>query len=368
MLFMQQIQEKTHETARWQAVLERDTQADGAFVYGVTTTRIYCRPSCPSRRPKRENARFFETIEEAKQAGFRACQRCRPDESKTAALKRVEQACLLIAENLQVPLSLGELAAQTGESAGHLQRTFKQVTGVSPREYGEALRLKIVKTSLKNGDSILGAQSEAGFGSRALYERAPTQLGMTPATYKRGGAGAQIRFGIAPCDLGFLLVAATPLGLCSVSLGDAPDELESALRSEFLHAEIERDDKHLQAHLQTLLRHLEGQQPHLDLPLDVQATAFQRRVWQELRAIGYGQTRTYAQIAQMLGQPTAARAVARACATNPVALAVPCHRVVREGGALAGYRWGIARKKALLKKESKESQAPKDEGPRGSLK
>ena len=176
---------------------------------------------------------------------------------------------------------------------------------------------------------------------------------MTPASYKRGGAGAQIRFGIAPCALGFLLVAATPQGICSITLGDTPEKLESALRAEFSKAEIVRDDENLQAHLQTLLRHLEGKKPHLDLPLDVQATAFQRRVWQELRAIGYGQTRTYSQVAEAINQPSAVRAVARACATNPVALAIPCHRVVREGGALAGYRWGLQRKKAILERESK---------------
>ena len=346
----------TTENARWQAVLERDGSAN--FVYGVTSTRIYCRPSCPSRRPKRENARFFDTPHDAKRAGFRPCQRCHPDEEKTASLTRVEQVCRLIEANLETPLSLQELAAQSEISAAHLQRTFKQVTGVSPRQYGEALRLQKVKSSLQNGDSILEAQNEAGFGSRALYQRAPTQLGMTPATYKRGGAGAKISFGIAPCPLGFLLVAATPQGICSITLGDSPSELESALRAEFLRAEIKRDDENLQAHLQTLLRHLEGKQAPLDLPLDVQATAFQRRVWQELRAIGYAQTRTYSQVAKSLEQPSAVRAVARACATNPVALVVPCHRVVRQGGALAGYRWGIERKKAILQQESEIKKRP----------
>lgn len=351
----QSAKESAKESARWQAVLERNGQRDGVFVYGVTSTRIYCRPTCPSRRPKRDNVRFFDTPEEAAQAGFRPCQRCQPDEieTKTASIKRVEHACRLIEENLQKPLSLDELAARTGGSASHLQRTFKQITGVSPREYGEALRLKIVKGSLQDGDSIVGAQSEAGFGSRALYERAPGQFGMTPATYKRGGDGAQIKFVIAPCPLGFLLVAATTQGICSIMLGDTPDALETDLRVEFPQAGIQRDNGTLQVHLQTLLRHLAGKEPHLDLPLDVQATAFQRRVWRELQAIGYGQTRTYAQVAQALGEPNAVRAVARACATNPVALAIPCHRVVRTGGALAGYRWGIERKKALLAEEGK---------------
>lgn len=350
---MQIIDVQNLENARWQAVLSRDAKADSTFVYGVTSTRIYCRPSCPSRRPKRENARFFDSPSDAQNAGFKACQRCRPDE-KTQAQRRVEKTCQLIAENLDSPLSLEELAAQTGSSASHLQRSFKEIIGVSPREYGDALRLQKVKSNLQNGDSILSAQNEAGFGSRGLYERAPSQLGMTPATYQRGGAGAQIRFTVAPCNLGFLLVAATHKGICSITLGDSSEELETNLRVEFPHAKIRRDDGELQTHVQTLLRHLAGQEPHLDLPLDVQSTAFQRRVWQELRAIGYGQTRTYSQVAHSLGQPSAVRAVARACATNPVALAVPCHRVVREGGALAGYRWGIERKKTLLQNETAE--------------
>lgn len=340
------------DKARWLAVLNRDTRADGAFVYGVTSTRIFCRPSCPSRRPQQHNTRFFDAPQQAMQAGFRACRRCRPEQFQTQQVARVEQACRLIEDHLETPLSLEQLATQTGVSPTHLQRTFKQITGVSPREYGEVLRLNTVKHQLQNGDSILDAQAEAGLSSRALYERAPEQLGMTPASYRKGGAGAEISFAIAPCALGFLLVAATARGICSITIGDASEELESALRAEFSKAEIRRHDEELNAHLQILLRHLEGEEPHLDLPLDVQSTAFQRRVWQELRAIGYGQTRTYAQVAKSLGQPTASRAVARACATNPVALAIPCHRVLREGGALAGYRWGLERKKKLLKKES----------------
>ncbi len=345
--------DETTESAFWQAVQNRDEHADGTFVYGVASTHIFCRPSCPSRRPKRENVRFFESPNAASQAGFRACKRCRPDQFQTGQVARVQQACRLIEEHLDAPLSLAELSEKVGGSAFHLQRTFKQVTGVSPREYADALRLKSLKTQLQNGDSVIGAQYEAGYGSsRALYERTPAQLGMTPATYRRGGAGARIAFSTQPCPLGYLLVAATSHGVCSVALGDDPATLEAALREEFPAAAVHRDDVELGTHMQALLHFLEGHEPHLDLPLDVQATAFQRRVWQELRAIGYGQTRTYAQVAQAIGQPTAVRAVARACATNPVALVVPCHRVVRDGGALAGYRWGIERKKQLLKRES----------------
>lgn len=345
---------KDTEEAPWQAVLNRDASADGTFVYAVTSTRIFCRPSCPSRRPQRTNVRFFNTVEEAKQNGFRACQRCKPEQFQTQQVARIEQACRLIEEHLETPLSLEHLATQAGVSPTHLQRTFKQVTGVSPREYGEALRLKAVKHQLQNGHSISGAQNEVGLSSRALYERAPEQLGMTPASYQKGGAGAQISFTIAPCHWGFLLVAATERGICSITMGDAHEELESALRAEFPKATVTRDDGALKVHLQMLLYHLEGKEPHLDLPLDVQSTAFQRRVWQELRAIGYGQTRTYSQVAKSLGQPDAVRAVARACATNPVALAIPCHRVVREGGALAGYRWGLERKKKLLEQEQEK--------------
>ena len=343
--------EHENDEARWQAVLNRDANADGTFVYGVASTKIFCRPSCPSRRPQRPNAHFFATTKEAEQAGFRACHRCRPEEFQTQQIERIEHACHLIEQNLEAPLSLNELAAQTGSSPAHLQRSFKQVTGVSPREYSEALRLKTLKHHLQNGDSILTAQNETGLSSRALYKRAPQQLGMTPASYGRGGAGAHILFTIAPCALGFLLAATTKRGICSISIGDSQEELEDALHAEFPRAQIARDDEELTEHLQLLISHLEGKEPHLRLPLDVQSTAFQRRVWQELCAIGYGQTRTYSQVAKSLGQPSAARAVARACATNPVALAIPCHRILREGGALAGYRWGLERKEALLKRE-----------------
>lgn len=340
------------DTTRWQAVQDRDERADGDFVYGVHSTHIFCRPSCPSRRPHRGGVSFFDSPGDAVQSGYRPCKRCQPDQFQTQQVARVERACRLIESNLDEPLSLSELAAQTGGSAFHLQRTFKHLTGVTPREYADALRLKQLKTTLQNRASVLAAQNDAGFkSSRGLYERAPSQLGMTPATYKRGGTGASMAFSITPCAMGYLLVSATKTGISSVTLGDTPETLEAELRKEFPDAELHRDDGELKSHVQSLLRYLEGQEPHLDLPLDVQSTAFQRRVWQELQAIGYGQTRTYSQVAQSLGQPSAVRAVARACATNPVGLVIPCHRVVREGGALAGYRWGLERKKALLARE-----------------
>ncbi|HVF09853.1 MAG TPA: bifunctional DNA-binding transcriptional regulator/O6-methylguanine-DNA methyltransferase Ada [Abditibacteriaceae bacterium] len=340
------------EEACWQAVLGRDEYSAGAFVYGVRSTLIFCRPSCPSRRPQREQVRFFALPELAVKAGFRPCKRCRPDQPVKVQVARVQAACRLIEAHLDKPLSLAELSRQVGGSSYHLQRTFKQVTGITPREYADALRLGQLKTKLQDGETVLGALYDAGYGSsRGLYERAPAQLGMTPATYQRGGKGANIIFSIAPCPLGLLLVAATQKGICAVSLGDSAETLEVALHKEFPAAEVRRDEAQLHGWLQALLRFLEGQEPHLDLPLDVQATAFQRRVWQVLHSINYGETRTYAQVAAAGGQPTAVRAVARACATNPVALVVPCHRVVRGDGSLGGYRWGLERKKKLLAQE-----------------
>jgi len=336
----------------WQAVLERDGRADGAFVYGVRSTLIFCRASCPSRRPRRDNALFFASPQAAAKAGFRACKRCRPEQFASVPVQRVRRACRLIEASAGEPLALGELSRQVGGSACHLQRTFKQVTGITPRQYAEALRLGRLKTSLQAGQAVTGALYGSGYGSsRGLYERAPSQLGMTPASYGRGGQGARILFCVVPCALGFLLVAATERGICSVSLGDSACELEAALRGEFPAAAIQQDEAALQGWAASLLKLLQGREPHHALPLDVQATAFQWRVWQALRLIGAGETRSYSQVAASIGQPTAVRAVARACATNPVALIVPCHRVVREGGAMAGYRWGLERKKKLLDSE-----------------
>ena len=343
------------DAARWQAVLNRDERADGVFVYGVCSTRIYCRAACPSRRPRRENARFFETPEDAQRAGFRACKRCRPAHFASEPVARVRQACRIIERNAEQnagAASLEELGARVGMSPSHLQRSFKRVTGVSPREYAESLRLRQLKAGLQRGATVLNAALDAGYHSTGgLYQNASAQLGMTPATYARGGKNARLWFGIAPCELGYILVATTEIGVCSLALGDEPGALENELRAEFFAATIERDDARLQAHLQTVIPLLSGQMPHNALPLDVRATAFQWRVWRELCAIPAGETRSYLQVAQALEMPTAARAVARACATNPVALVVPCHRVVRGDGSLSGYRWGIERKARLLEAE-----------------
>ena len=339
---------------RWCAVLAADASQDGAFVYAVRSTGIYCRPSCPSRRPKRALVSFFPVPEAAERAGFRACRRCRPRDVKPrdAHLEVVRRACHAIEAQAEGAVTLAALGRKVGMSPHHLQRVFTRVMGISPRAYADARRLGRVKARLKAGDDVTGALYEAGYGSSSrLYERANGQLGMTPATYKRGGAGARVAYAIAGSSLGRLLVAATEKGICMVCLGDSDQELEWELHNEFPAAAVDRDDQALGAWLGALLRYLAGREPHLELPLDVRATAFQWRVWQALRAIPYGERRSYKEIAAVLGQPKAARAVGRACATNPVPLIVPCHRAVGSDGELTGYRWGVKRKEALLAQE-----------------
>lgn len=254
------------------------------------------------------------------------------------------------------PVSLKELSDHTGVSPWHLQRQFKRVLGVSPRQYDDALRMKRLRKGLKSGVGVAGATFEAGYGSSSrVYERAASALGMTPASYAKGGKGQQIRFGMAPCALGLVLVAATPRGICRVQLGSNGQAMIHQLRSEFAEAEVDRDDAGLEFYLEEILRRLEGEAPHQDLPLDIRATAFQRRVWEELRRIPAGETRTYAQVAAAIGHPAAVRAVGNACANNPVAIAIPCHRVLRNNGNLGGYAWGIKRKQALIAAEKSRS-------------
>jgi AraC family transcriptional regulator of adaptative response/methylated-DNA-[protein]-cysteine methyltransferase len=280
-----------------------------------------------------------------------------PQKATETQVAIVQQACRYIETHLEEPLTLATLAAQVGHSPGHLQRMFKRVTGISPREYADACRLGRLKTRLKERKTVTTAMYEAGYGSSSrLYERAAAQLGMTPGTYQRGGRGMSLRYTVTDCPLGRLLLAATERGISAVYLGDRDSPLEEALQREYPAAEMTRDDTGLGEWLGDLLEHLAGRRPHLDLPLDVQATAFQRRVWQELQAIPYGQTRSYSEIAQQIGRPKAARAVARACATNPVSVVIPCHRVVREDGGLGGYRWGLERKEKLLGQEQQTAQ------------
>ena len=353
---------------KWQAVEKRDRGADGAFVYAVRSTGIYCRPSCPSRKPQREHVEFFSLPEAAEQKGFRACLRCRPRvahlrDPRTAAVAKVcrEIEAQIGADGSQPPnpdagnarMTLGTLSSTAGMSAHQLERAFRSVMGISPRQYADARRMRRLKSRLRKGDDVTTALYDAGFGSSSrLYERAPAQLGMTPATYRQGGAGMKIHYTIVGSPLGRLLVAATVRGISALYLGKDDGPLESSLRQEYPRAEIRRDSNGLKGWVRKILAHLRGREPNLDLPTDVQATAFQRRVWEELRKIPYGATRTYSQVARAMGEPKAIRAVARACATNPVSVVVPCHRVVREDGKLAGYRWGLERKQALLEHES----------------
>lgn len=343
-----------HEDLYWQAVRTRDHRSDGAFIYAVRSTGIYCKPSCPSRRPRREQVVFFPVPQAAEEAGFRPCQRCRPEGTKQSSpqVELVQQACRYIEAHSEEPLTLASLSEQVHISPYHLQRVFKRIMGITPRQYLQARRVEHLKTQIKEGAAVTSALYEVGYGSSSrLYEQAPAQLGMTPSAYRKGGQSTSIHYTIVDCSLGRLLVAATERGLCAVSLGNADAELEAALLSEYPAASIQRDETDLSQWVNALLGHLNGQQPHLDLPLDIQATAFQRRVWEELQAIPYGETCSYGEIAGRLGDAKKARAVALACANNPVALVIPCHRVVRGDGTIGGYRWGVERKQKLLAQE-----------------
>lgn len=346
------------ETMMWQAVTARAAQYDDEFVFAVRTTGIYCKPSCPARRPQRENVRFFQQPAQAEEAGFRPCQRCHPNQAMPPEpnLALMQAVCQTIDNQADRPPTLAELGQQFGMSPFHLQRTFKRIVGVTPKQYAAARRAERLKRRLKENLTVTEAIYEAGYSSSSsAYGEATGQLGMTPAVYRRGGQATTITFAIVPCPLGYLLVAATPMGLCAVRLGDSREELAATLSSEFPAASVQPDDGQLESWIHRLQDYLAGAQPHFDLPLDVRATAFQRRVWQALQAIPYGSTRSYSQVAAAIGQPTAARAVARACAANPVALVVPCHRVVREDGSLSGYRWGIQRKETLLALEADQA-------------
>lgn len=347
--------EQMDDDQRWQAVLAHDPNADGRFYYAVRSTGIYCRPSCPARRPQRGNVGFFADADAAERAGYRPCRRCHPRDGGADAASReaVLRACALIAARDTVP-TLAELGAHVGLSPAHLQRVFTQAMGVSPRRYAAARRLDRAKERLQGGDSVTTALYGAGYGSaRGFYEQAPDQLGMPPAVYRNGGRGQRLAYTLVASRLGRLLIAATARGICAVRIGEPNEDeaLVAALRAEFPAAAIERDDALLAPEASVLLDHLAGRRLDLDLPLDVQGTAFQARVWAALRAIPRGETRSYSQVAAAIGAPTAARAVARACATNPVALVVPCHRVVGADGSLAGYRWGVERKRRLLDSE-----------------
>jgi AraC family transcriptional regulator, regulatory protein of adaptative response / methylated-DNA-[protein]-cysteine methyltransferase len=352
------IQPDVHDLAedrRWHAVIARDSARDGEFVFAVSTTGVYCRPSCPARRPRREKVTFFLHPEQAEQAGFRACLRCRPRSvGGNSQSDWAKEVCRYIEQHLDEPVTLEQLGKAFRQSPFHLQRRFKAAIGISPREYADSCRLRLLKRNLQAGDNVTRAMYDAGYGSSSrLYERTSSQLGMTPEKYRRGAIAATIRYAISDSPLGRLLVAATDKGVCSIQFARSDGELLEGLKREFPFAVRKHDEGALQAWTGALLAKMTGKELGAALPLDIRATAFQRRVWTYLQLIPFGATRSYGQVAKAIGQPSASRAVARACATNPVAVAIPCHRVVREDGHISGYRWGVERKKALLEMESR---------------
>ena len=334
----------------WEAVLSRDRRCDGRFVYAVSSTRVYCRPSCPSRRPTRNHVTFFDSAQRAEEAGYRACLRCRPQSpAGSDAQERVERARRYLDEHADEPITLRRLAAQVGLSPFHVQRAFTRVVGLSPKAYQDAKRMERFPASSKRGETVTSATYEAGFGSSSrLYARAHADLGMTPSAFRSGGRGVALRYTTVLTAVGRMLVAVTERGIAAVSLGDAESALVTALHHDYPKAVLRRDTKGLEMQVRYFLTCLNGSAAVDHLPLDVKATVFQRKVWQALQQIPCGETRSYQEMARAIEQPTAARAVARACAGNPVAVAVPCHRVVRGDGRLAGYRWGLHRKKQLL--------------------
>lgn len=353
------------DEARWRAVEDRDPLADGTFVYAVVTTGIYCRPGCSARLPKRENIRFFETDAEAQSAGFRPCMRCTPDAGslKERHADAVARACRLIAE-AESPLSLEALAGAVGISPHHFHRIFKSQTGVTPRAYGVAHRARRVREKLGRADTITEAIYDAGFNANSrFYEKSTAMLGMTPKVFRAGGAGEGIRFAIGQCGLGAILVAATDKGICAIFLGDDAEQLARDLQDAFPEAEITGGDAAFDARVAQVVGFVEQPSRGLDLPLDIRGTAFQRQVWEALQVIPTGTTASYTEIAHRIGKPKAVRAVATACAANRIAVAIPCHRIVRTDGSLSGYRWGVERKAELLQREQERVGAMPEDGP-----
>ena len=345
----------TGDDQRWDAVVARDSGRDGDFVFAVSSTGVYCRPSCPARRPRRQNVAFFSHPEQAEKAGFRACLRCRPRSiSGNPQSDWAKEICRYIEQHLDEPITLEHLGKAFHQSPFHLQRRFKAALGITPREYADSCRLRLLKRNLQAGDNVTRAMYDAGYGSSSrLYEKTASQLGMTPDKYRRGAIAATLRYAIADSPLGRMLIAATDKGVCAIQFARSDGELIEGLKREFPFAVRKPDEGGLQAWVEALLSKMAGRELNDALPLDIRATAFQRRVWTYLQSIPFGATRSYGQVAKAIGQPTASRAVARACATNPVAVAIPCHRVVREDGSISGYRWGVERKKTLLEMEQR---------------
>ena len=343
----------TMSDSRWASVVSRDPQADGRFFYSVRTTGVYCRPSCPARPARPENVAFHATVSDAEQAGFRPCKRCRPDQLSLAALQaaRVTELCRFI-ESAEWPLTLEELARLAGMSAYHLHRVFKAATGLTPKGYAGAHRARRMRQGLVTSATVTDAIYDAGYNSGGrFYEQADQLLGMTPTCYRTGGTGAEICFAIGDCSLGCILVARSDRGVCAILMGDEPDALARDLQDRFPKARLIGDDVGFEQLIARVVGFVEAPRLGLDLPLDVRGTAFQQRVWDALRAIPPGQTASYAEIARRIGSPTSVRAVAQACGANALAVAIPCHRVVRSDGGLSGYRWGVERKRALLDRE-----------------
>ncbi len=344
----------SNEQKYWDAIERRDAEWDGTFFFGVATTGVFCRPSCPARRPLRRNVRFYETAEAAERDGLRPCLRCRPLENRSGA--RMEDLCRYLEAHVEEPPDLAELAARAGLSRFHLQRSFKAAVGLTPRQYLEADRLRKLKRSLRESRDVAEAVYDAGFGSSSrVYERVDTRLGMTPGEYRRGGRGVSITYATVESPLGLMLIGATDRGICSLQFGDSREALVEGLRKEYPAAELrpieEPRPAEFEAWIEALRAHLEGSRPKLDLPLDIRASAFQMRVWNYLQSIPYGEVQSYSEVAAGTGQPSATRAVAQACARNHVAILIPCHRVIRGTGELGGYRWGVQRKRALIDAE-----------------
>jgi AraC family transcriptional regulator of adaptative response/methylated-DNA-[protein]-cysteine methyltransferase len=339
---------------RWDAVMQHDATADGAFYYSVRTTGVYCRPSCPARSARRENVAFHATTADAEAAGFRPCRRCRPTEAPLAERRAdaITRACRMIEAADQAP-NLGELAEAVGMSRYHFHRVFREITGVTPKAYGDARRADRVRSELATRPTVTDAIYSSGFESSGrFYASATATLGMTPTEYRAGGKGAAIRFGVGQCSLGAIVVAASDAGVCAILLGDEPDGLVRDLQDRFPEADLIGGDPEFEQWMARVVGFVEAPGVGLDLPLDVRGTAFQRRVWEALREVPSGTTTSYSSIAKRIGAPKAVRAVGQACAANNLAVAIPCHRIVRTDGGLSGYRWGIERKRALLDREA----------------
>ena len=345
---------KSDDDSRWGAVRRRDRAVDGSFVYAVRTTGVYCRPSCAARTPLRENVTFHATCSDAERAGFRPCKRCRPNEASLAEWQAaaVAKACQLIEQAEELP-SLDDLARAANLSRFHFHRVFKAVTGLTPKGYAAAHRGQRVRDELRQSDSVTSAIYGAGFNSNGrFYAAAAGLLGMTPTEFRAGGAGTVIRFAVGQCSLGAILVAATDKGVCAIELGDDPEELVRGLQDRFANARLVGGDEGFEQLVAKVVGFVEAPAQGLDLPLDIRGTAFQQRVWNAIRAVPPGSTASYSEIAARIGEPKAVRAVAQACASNEIALAIPCHRIVRRDGSASGYRWGVERKRALLAREA----------------